>query len=100
MCLYHLVWKPGNVEVTYVGGLDNLPIGKSYLKGAGCLLTTGEPLTKKWTVAPESEIAYSTAQHTLGLSKMVTAIGSSSNFLFARCCSMYLTSWAWRLEVG
>ena len=35
VCLCHLVWKPGDVEVACVGGLDNLPIVKSYLKGVG-----------------------------------------------------------------
>ena len=61
-----------------MGELDNLAIGKSYLGGGlvvGCLFATGEPSTKKWPVAHESEMAYFTAQHTC-LSRMVAAIGS------------------------
>ena len=52
---------------------------------AGCLLTTGEPSTKNWPVAPESEMAYFTALQTFGLSKMVAAIGSSCKLSF---CTM------------
>ena len=44
---------------------------------AGCLLTTGEPLTKKWLVAPELEMVYFTAQYTFCLLKLVAAISSS-----------------------
>ena len=67
MCLCHLVWKQENVNVTCVGELDNLTIGKSCLDAASCwfFFRTGEPSTKKWPVAPESEMAYLTALHTL-----------------------------------
>ena len=45
------------------------------------MLTTGEPPIKKWLVAPESEMASSTALHTFGLSKMVAAVGSCCKLL-------------------
>ena len=66
-----------------MGGLYNFSVGKTYLRGlvAGCLLTTGEPSTKKWPVAPEPEMAYFTALHTFVLSKMVVAIGSCCKLL-------------------
>ena len=62
-----------------MGELDNLHIRKSCLKGVGCWLFVDnrEPLREKWPVAPELKMAYFTAQHTLRLSKMVTAIVSS-----------------------
>ena len=55
-----------------------LSLGIVILGGvACCLLRTEEPLAKKWPVALELEMAYFTALHHFGVSKMVATIGSS-----------------------
>ena len=58
-----------------------LPFGSFILMVlvAGCLFTTGEPLTKEWPVAPESDMAYFTALHTFGILPLYTlSIGNGS----------------------
>jgi len=54
-----------------------LPFGNIIFIGcvADRMFTAADPLTRKWPVAPESEMAYFTAVDTSDLSKMVVAIG-------------------------
>ena len=64
-------------------GQSFFPLGRVIVVGFSVtlLFTTGAPLTRKWPVVPESEMAYFTALVTFDLSKMVAAIGS--------CCKLF-----------
>ena len=54
---------------------------------AGLTFTAGEPLIKKWPIAPESESAHLTARVSRSRSKIVFACGSSRNcFVSMICC--------------
>ena len=62
------------------------------------LFTTGALSTRKWSVAPESEMAYFTALVTFVLSKRVAAIGSSCE-IFA-CTSYFHATDLVGIEIG
>ena len=54
---------------------------------AGLIFTAGEPLIKKWPVAPESDSAHLTALFGRTWSNIVSACGSSRKLLaWTMCC--------------
>ena len=54
---------------------------------AGLIFTAGEPLIKKWPVAPESDSAHLTALFSHSWSNIVLACGSSRKLLaWMMCC--------------
>ena len=54
---------------------------------AGLMFTAGEPLIKKWPVAPESDSAHLTALFNRSWSNIVLACGSSRKLLaWMMCC--------------
>ena len=66
-----------------------LPFGRVMVIGfvAGLIFTAGEPLIKKWPVAPVSESAHLTALFSRTWSNMVLACGSSRKLLaWTMCC--------------
>ena len=72
-----------------MGGFDGLSIGQSDGDwiGCGCLLVTGAFSTRKWPVAPESDMACLTDLVILAVSKIVAACGNSCKlFACTICC--------------
>ena len=66
-----------------------LPFGRVMVIGfvAGLMFTAGEPLIKKWPVAPESDSAHFTALFSRSWSNIVLACGSSRKLLaWMMCC--------------
>ena len=66
-----------------------LPFGSVMVIGlvAGLMFTAGEPLIKKWPVAPESESAHFTALVSRSWLNIVFACGSSRKLLaWMICC--------------
>ena len=66
-----------------------LPFGRVMVIGfvAGLTFNAGEPLIKKWLVAPESESAHLSALFSRTWSNMVLACGSSRKLLaWTMCC--------------
>ena len=63
---------------------------------ATCKFLTGAPSTRKWPVAPESEMAYSTARLSLSILAAfcdlleITTVSSSSSSLFANTANGFL----------
>ena len=54
---------------------------------AGLMFTAGDPLIKKWPVAPESDSAHLTALFSRSWSNIVLACGSSRKLLaWMMCC--------------
>ena len=77
--------------------LMTLPFGRAICTGVVAIrmFITGAPSTRKWPVAPESEIACCTERVTLATSKMVSALGR----VLRLSCLMRACHAVWRVGI-